>query len=430
MPRSLLLLFFALFLAMIGFGLTLPVLPAFVERLALGSAATPGRVALHVGTLTSAYALTQLVLAPLWGWWSDRHGRKTLVVLGLIGVALSQVAFGLGSSLELLYGARLVGGAFAAALVVAATAAVADAVPEGERGRAMAWLGTAVSLGFVAGPALGGLLARDAWRVALTPGALVFDGFSVPFFVAAGLTLAAVPLVAAYLPQSKPATASARAARLPVRWGRLAHRLGGVLALVLVAQAALTLFEAVFALYADRVLDFGLREIGIAFALCGGVMAVFQGGAVGWLSGRVRVRVQIALGFGMLGVGLLLLPVLTRVPAVLAAVSLLALGVAFVTPNLLTLAADRSGPEAGTGLGLLGTAGGLGQILGPLVGSLLFAWQVDLPFLAAGGVALAVAAGTVGLRHTPRRAPIPGPRHSSRDGSRSRSVEPSPAGTP
>jgi DHA1 family multidrug resistance protein-like MFS transporter len=286
----------------------------------------------------------------------------------------------------------------------------------------MAWLGTAVSLGFVAGPALGGLLARDAWHVALTPGHLVFDGFSVPFFVAAGLTLAAVPLVARYLPgQSLPAPRRAAApeevARVPVRWGLLARRLGGVLALVLVAQAALTLFEAVFALYADRVLGFGLREIGVAFALCGGVMAVFQGGAVGWLSGRVRVRVQIALGFGMLGVGLLLLPVLTRVPAVLAAVSLLALGVAFVTPNLLTLAADRSGPQAGTGLGLLGTAGGLGQILGPLVGSLLFAWQVDLPFLAAGGVALAVAAGTVGLRHTPRPAPVPVPLHSSRNGS-------------
>lgn len=406
MPRYLLLLFVALFLAMIGFGLTLPVLPAFVERLALGRAATPGRVALHVGALTSAYALAQLVLAPLWGGWSDRHGRKTLVVLGLVGVALSHVAFGLGTSLPVLYGARLVGGAYAAALVVAATAAVADAVAEGERGRAMAWLGTAVSLGFVAGPALGGLLARDAWHVTLTRGHLVFDGFSVPFFVAAGLTLAVVPLVAVYLPGSEPAAASERAARLPVQWRLLTRRLGRVLALALISMATLTLFEAVFALYADRKLGFGLREIGVAFALCGLVMAVFQGGAVGWLSGRVGVRVQIALGFGLLGVGLLALPFLSRVPTVLAAVSVLALGVALVTPNLLTLAADRSGLQAGTGLGLLNTAVGLGQILGPLVGSLLFAWQADLPFWVAGLVSLAVAAGTVVLRRRPHLAPI------------------------
>ena len=411
MPRSLFLLFFALFLAMIGFGLTLPVLPAFVERLALGRAATPGRVAFHVGALTSAYALTQLALAPLWGWWSDRHGRKTLVVVGLIGVALSHVAFGLGYSLPLLYGARLAGGAFAAALVVAATAAVADAIPPGERGRAMAWLGTAVSLGFVAGPALGALLARDEWHLDFTPGHLIFDGFSVPFFAAAGLTLAAVPPVMRFFPAwsmqapERPAELGGDAAT-PAKWGRLAWRLAGVLSLVLVAQGALALFAAVFALYADRVLGLGLREIGIAFALCGGVMAVFQGGAVGWLNGRVRVRVQISSGFGMLGGGLLLLPAVSSVLAVFAAVSLLALGIAFVTPNPLTLAADRSGRQAGMGLGLLNTFAGLGQMLGPLVGSLLFAWQADLPFLLAGGIALVVGAWS--LRRRPILIPTPG----------------------
>lgn len=427
MPRHLPLLFFALFLAMIGFGLTLPVLPAFVDRLALGRAATPARVAVHVGALTSAYAFTQLVLAPLWGWGTDRYGRKPLVVVGLVGIALSQVVFGLGTSLGLLYGARLLGGAFAAALLVAATAAVADAVPEGGRGRAMAWQGTAVSLGFVAGPALGGLLAQDAWHVALTPGHLVFDGFSVPFFAAAALTLAAVPLMACYLPERHvptQETGTEHGARRRKGWGVLVRRLGGVLALVLVAQAALTLFEAVFALYADRVLAFGLREIGVAFALCGGVMAVFQGGAVAWLSGRLRARVQIALGFGMLGVGLLLLPLMSGVATVLAAVSLLALGVAFVTPNLLTLAADRSGPQAGMGLGLLNTAGGLGQIAGPLLGSVLFAWQADLPFLAAGAVALAVAVGAARRHRRPRLVPAsPPPRHARTD-------EPSSAGTP
>jgi DHA1 family multidrug resistance protein-like MFS transporter len=410
LPRHLLFLFAALFLAMIGFGLTLPVLPTFVERLGFGRAAPAARVAFHVGALTSAYALTQLVLAPLWGGWSDRHGRKSLVVFGLVGVALSQVAFGLGTSLGLLYGARLVGGAFAAALLVAATAAVTDAVPIGDRGRAMAWLGTAVSLGFVAGPALGGLLARPEWHVRLTPGHLVFDGFSVPFFAAAALTLAAVPLVVRFLPTWSPSrretvALSTQASQQPTRSWSLVTRLGGVLALVLVAQAALTLFESVFSLYADRVLAFGLKEIGIAFALCGLAMAVFQGGAVGWMSERLGVRVQIALGFGMLGGGLLILPFLSRVSAVYAAVSLLAIGVAFVTPNLLALAADHSASQAGVGLGLVNMAGGIGQIAGPLLGSLLFAWQPRLPFLAAGGIALVIGAWS--LRRTSVLATAP-----------------------
>lgn len=403
MPRSLILLFFAIFLAMIGFGLTLPVLPAFVERLGLGQAVTTGRVALHVGALTSAYAVTQLALAPLWGWWSDRQGRKSLVVLGLIGVAVSQIAFGLGSSLPLLYGARLVGGAFAAALVVAGSAAVADTVQAGERGRAMAWLGTSASLGFVAGPALGGLMAQDEWHVVISWRHFIFDGFSVPFFVAAALTLAVVPLVVRYLTETKPAKSSSTTQAEAVPWREMTRQLRAVLVFGFISMAALTLFEAVFALYADRVLGFGLRGIGAAFALCGLVMAVFQGGAVGWLSGRVSVKVQIAVGFGLLGTGLLVIPLLQWAPAVLAAVSVLALGIAFITPNLLTEAADRSGPQAGTGLGILSTAAGLGQILGPLLGSSLFAWYVYMPFYAAGAAAVAVAAGMV-VRHLSTRS--------------------------
>lgn len=394
MTRSLLVLFVALFLAMIGFGLTLPVLPEFVERLALGPAAIPERVALHVGGLTSAYALTQLTLAPLWGWWSDRHGRKTLVILGLGGISASQMVFGLGSSLPILYGARLASGGFAAALLVAATSAVADARPAGDRGRAMAWLGTSVSLGFVAGPALGGLLAREEWHVASAPGHLVFDGFSVPFLAAGALTLAVIPLVVRYVPEQGGVRQREPYLEPWAGWSPVVRRLGGVLAMVFVSQTVLTMFEAVFALYAGRVLAFGLRDIGIAFALCGLVMAIFQGGVVGWLAGRVSVRTQLSLGFGMLGGGLLLLPTRTRVPTVFASVSLLALGFAFVTPNLLSLAADRGRERAGASLGLLNALGGLGQFAGPLAGSLLYNWKASLPFQVAGGAAIVVATGT------------------------------------
>lgn len=386
-------LFLALFLAMIGFGLTLPVLPRFVERLAIGPSATSAGVALHVGALTSAYAFSQILFGPLWGWWSDRHGRRPVVVLGLVGVAVSQVTFGLGTSLTVLYGARLLGGAFAAAVVVAATAAIVDRLPVGSRGRAMAWQGTAISLGFVAGPALGGLLAREAWHLRLSAGHLVFDGFSVPFFVAAGLTLAALPPILR-LAEPDPGERIQETPDTLAAWRSLIRRLGGVLALMIVAQAALTLFEAVFALYADRVLGFGLMEIGIAFALCGLVMAVFQGGAVSWLAGRVSVRLQLSTGFAMLGGGLLILPMMNRVMSVLGAVSLLALGVALITPNVLTLAADRSGSWAGSGLGVLNTSAGLGQVVGPLVGGILFGVGAELPLLLAGAITLAVAIAT------------------------------------
>jgi DHA1 family multidrug resistance protein-like MFS transporter len=202
-----------------------------------------------------------------------------------------------------------------------------------------------------------------------------------------------------WLPESLGTSHTPETVRSSVRWADLGLRLKDVLALVLFSQAALTLFEAVFALYADQVLRFSLAEIGYAFALCGLVMAVFQGGAVGFLTGRVRTRQQIATGFGILGVGLGLLLWVRSVPAVLAVVGLLALGVALVTPNLLTLVANRSGVHTGAGLGLQNTFSSLGQIAGPLLGGLLFGWQVDLPFQVTAGVALVVAAGIWSLGH-------------------------------
>ncbi len=406
MNKHLVLLFFTLFIAMIGFGITLPVLPFFVERLALGDAASREAVAFHVGALTSAYALTQLGVSPLWGLWSDRYGRKPLVVIGLGGFALTQAVFGLGTSLPLLYGARLVAGVFSAALLTAASAYVADTLPEKTRGRGMAWMGTALSLGFFVGPVLSALLARRDWHLGTAPGHLVFDGFSIPFFAAAVLALATLPLVMVWLPESMETSRTSAAVRSPVRWADLGMRLKDVLALVFFSQAALTLFEAVFALYADQVLRFGMAEIGYAFALCGLVMAVFQGGVVGFLTGRVLARQQIAAGFAMLGVGLSLLLWVRAVPAVLAVVGLLALGVALVTPNLLTLIANRSGSHAGAGLGLQNTFSSLGQIIGPLLGGLLFGWQVDLPFQVTAGLTLVVAAGIWGLGRRLSPSPV------------------------
>lgn len=421
MNKRLLLLFFALFVAMIGFGITLPVLPFFVERLALGEAAAPETVAFHVGALTSAYALTQLGLAPLWGRWSDRHGRKPLVVIGLGGFALSQAVFGLGTSLPLLYGARLAGGVFSAALLTSSAAYVADALPPARRGQGMAWRGTALNLGVVAGPLLSGLLARRDWHVDLAAGHFVFDGFSVPFFAASGMALAALPLVVAGLPEPdrRPSSRAARAGGAPsLSWSALGGKLGGLLALVFASQALLALFEAVFALYASQVLAFGLAQVGYVFVVCGLVMAVFQGAAVGWLGGRVPTRLQVAAGFGLLGTGLGLLLFTHALAPVLGAVGVLALGMALIAPNLLTLIANRSGAHAGVGLGLQNTSASLGQVVGPLAGGVLFGWQAKLPFLAAAGAALTLALW-VGSGPAARRrdaanpAPLPFHAHDS-----------------
>ena len=147
MTKHLLVLFFCLFLVMIGFGITLPVFPFYAERLARAGGASQGVAAVHVGLLTGLYALMQFLFAPLWGRWSDRIGRKPLVLIGIAGFAVAQALFGLANSLWLFYGARLIGGILSSAMFPAVTAYVADVTTEDERSRGMAWEGTAVSLG-------------------------------------------------------------------------------------------------------------------------------------------------------------------------------------------------------------------------------------------------------------------------------------------
>ena len=106
-----------LFVVMIGFGITLPVLPFHVERLALAEGATQQSVVMHVALLTAVYPLGQLVFAPLWGRWWDRAGRRPVLLFGIGGYVAGQVLFGLATSLPLLYAARIAGGILSAAVL-------------------------------------------------------------------------------------------------------------------------------------------------------------------------------------------------------------------------------------------------------------------------------------------------------------------------
>lgn len=161
MRRPLFVLLVTLFVTMIGFGITLPVLPFYVERLATAGGMPPASVARHVGLLTAVYALMQFLFAPVWGRWADRVGRRPLLLIGIAGYALAQILFGLAASLSLLYVPRVLGGMLSSATGPAASAYVADLTTEDERSRGMAWLGAATNLGVIVGPAFGGVLARQ-----------------------------------------------------------------------------------------------------------------------------------------------------------------------------------------------------------------------------------------------------------------------------
>lgn len=391
--KHLFVLLACLFVVMIGLGITMPVLPFYVERLALAEGVSRQSVAIHVGFLTGVYALGQLIFAPVWGRLSDRTGRRLLILVGIAGYVVAQVLFGLATSLWLLYAARILGGMLSSATLPVSAAYVADMTTNEERGRGMAWLGTAVSLGFVVGPALGGVLARRDLHFTARFWCFMVDSFSVPFFAAAALGLLTLCAAMLWLPESAPAPAAhTMGEETDTDWRRLARSLGSLLGLAFAGQFGLAIFEATFALYAQAKFNYGPAEVGAVFVVCGLVMTVFQVGAVGFLGGRIREIHQIGAGFGLMGTSLAILVIARPKFFVFALVGLLALGTAFVSPNLAALISKRGGNRSvGAALGVQNAANSLGQASGPLFGSVLFVWQMNAPYLLTGALLVTVA---------------------------------------
>lgn len=401
MKKHLFVLLACLFVVMIGFGITLPVLPFYVERLALEAGAAQQSIVLHVSLLTGVYSLMQLVFAPLWGRWSDRIGRRPMILIGSAGYVVIQVMFGLSTSLWSLYAARIVGGILSSATLPASAAYVVDMTTKEERNRGMAWLGTAASLGVVVGPALGGLLSRRDWHFNWRSGHFKVDSFSTPFFAAALLGLLALLASLRWLPESMPKTSAPDAKsekdtgeKTKAAWRTLLKTLWPLLALTLAGQFALTMFEGTFALFAQAKFDFGPAEVGYVFVVCGLVMTVFQAGAVGVLAGKLREMIQIGAGFALMGAGIALLATAQTKFFVFAFVALLSLGMAFIAPNLAALVSKRGGDgQAGASLGIQNAANSLGQTVGPLLGGVLFIWQTNAPYLLSGALLIALALG-------------------------------------
>ena len=412
MKKSLFVLLACLFVVMIGFGITLPVLPFYVERLALAGGATRQSIIIHLTLLTGVYALMQLFFAPLWGRWSDRVGRRPLILSGIAGYVVAQVMFGLSTSLPLLYAARIAGGILSSATLPASAAYVADVTSRNERGRGMAWLGTAASLGVIVGPAVGGLLSRRDWHFDGSFGHFKLDSFSTPFFAAALFGLLTFCAALLWLPESrqkrlprKQRSAESGSADAIRTWRTLVRLLTPLLLLTIAGQFALAIFEGTFALFAKAKFEFGPAQVGYVFMVCGLVMTLFQAGAVALLAGKVSESIQIGAGFALMGAGIALLAVVETKFLIFVFVALLSLGMALIAPNLSALISKRGGEEqAGASLGIQNAANSLGQSVGPVMGGMLFIWQPDAPYLLSGALllGLAVIMGWKTLGRSPR----------------------------
>lgn len=388
----LVIIFLTVFIDLLGFGIIIPLLPFYAESF--------GANALAVGMLGSVFSLMQFLFAPIWGRWSDRIGRRPIILLGLLGSCVSYLALALASSLAMLFAARVLGG-IAGANIPTAQAYIADITTPENRARGMGMVGAAFGLGFVFGPALGGLLSH------LGPDA--------PMWFASALCLANALAAWRFLPESRAvarvgAPTVGRMAILRRSW--LRRELALLLMLYFILSSAFSGFEATFALFAERRFGFTAATIGYVFAFIGVILALAQGVLVGHVVRVVSERRLIPAAIAMIAVGMGLVPFASSIPALLGALGLLALGMGLNQPALSASVSHAAGPdEQGGVLGLAQSLASLGRIIGPAWGGFLFdRYGMSFPYVSGAAImGMAVIVALLSLTH---RDEPPAPRGS------------------
>ncbi|MEW5756301.1 MAG: MFS transporter [Pseudomonadota bacterium] len=352
-----------------GYGVALPALPLFLE----GLLADPARsVPWHTGLLTGVYLLALFLFAPLWGRWSDRYGRRPVILIGLAGSALALVIFSLAQGLAVAYVARVLGGAFAAAVLPVTLAYVGDASAPGMRALRFAWITAASALGFLLGPVLGGWLSGTDAAAQVGVATPLGSVLSIPLFVVAVITAAVG--VSSYV--RLPEVAEPGGPRLndrPRLPGTRSPFLAPLLVLGFLATFGLGAFEVSVTLLGRTILGLSPSGIGLLFTTCSLVMIAAQLLVFSPGSRRFDGTCLLAPAFVLMAVALVLQPFAAQIQTLLPLVGLLAVAMGVLAPTLVFLVSLSAGVAQGSALGTLTAVSSLGQALGSVSAGWLFA---------------------------------------------------------
>ena len=380
-------IFVTVFIDLLGFGIIIPLLPFYAESF--------GANAFTIGLLGTSYSLMQFLFSPIWGRWSDKIGRKPIILIGLLGSCLSYFTLAVAASLPLVFLARIIGG-IAGANIPTAQAYIADVTTSENRAKGMGLVGAAFGMGFVFGPALGGVLSRI--------------GPSTPMWCASALCLANFLAAWAFLPESRtPAPHAETLGRLAAFHRAVAHpQLLLLLALYFVVTVSFSGFEATFALFTERRFGFTAATIGLVFTFIGVILAVVQGVLVGRVVKHVGEARLISAATLLIAISLGLVPYSGTVPLLMVTLGGLAAGMGFNGPSLSSMVSKVSDPnDQGGVLGLASSLASLGRVIGPAWGGFLFdRFGMTMPYLSAAAIMLvAFAAASIGLRDA--HSPVP-----------------------
>lgn len=365
-----------LFIAFLGIGLVIPVTPTIMNELNISGTT--------VGYMVSAFAFAQLIVSPIAGRWVDKFGRKPMIIIGLFIFSLSELLFGIGETVEVLFASRILGGVSAAFIMPAVTAFIADITTSATRAKALGYMSAAISTGFIIGPGIGGFLADVSTRL--------------PFFFAAAFGLFAMILSIFTLkePQRKEEEVLYQSTQ-KTGFARIFTPLYFIAFMViLISSFGLASFESLFALFVDHKFGFTPKDIAIVISLGAIVGVIVQ---VGLFDRMTQWWGEIRLIRYSLIVSTLLVLVMTYVTsywAILLVTMTVFVGFDLMRPAVTTYLSRIAGNEQGFVGGMNSMFTSIGNIIGPIIGGILFDIDLNYPFyfstvVLAIGIALTFA---------------------------------------
>lgn len=353
---------------MLGYGIIMPILPFYVTNM--------GASGRELGMLTAVSAMMQFIFAPLWGSFSDHHGRKPVLLLGVAGYGITMLLFALSTRLWMLFAARALNGMISSAALPASMSIIADNTPASRRGDKMGKLGAASGFGLVLGPALGGVLSARS--------------LSTPFFAASGLCLAAFLLVLAFLPETLPPDVRKKEVHavtfINLSWRSALQDNGVLMLLVLVVSFGLSSFQGILGLYALQRFNMQTSQVGSIWAAIGAMLIIGQGVITGFLCRRLgeRLTLRLSLLSAALAFGAMMLA--NGFASLLLTSAVLVLVVSMLGPVLNALISQSARLSQGISMGASAASASLGRVLGPIWAGFIYDIDQAYPFISGAAI--------------------------------------------